>query len=125
MLVKPMVYQGVLANSRVPYSGSNLSDGISFSHSTLNLANMPLEADLVIKNGDDFEPSVLFTPQSLPFVLVPRSQVSLETNQESADEEDEMEQALRASLSCTTWIAQAPPIHFELIPVDAPAVPTT
>nr|CDS15300.1 DCC interacting protein 13 beta [Echinococcus granulosus] len=61
----------------------------------------------------------------LPFVLVPRSQTSQEASQESADEEDEMERALRASLSCTAWIAQAPPLHLELTPVDAPAVPDT
>lgn len=36
-----------------------------------------------------------------------------------------MERALRASLSCTAWIARAPPIHFKLTPVDAPAVPIT
>ncbi|VDM31194.1 unnamed protein product [Hydatigera taeniaeformis] len=61
----------------------------------------------------------------LPFVLVPRSQISLEASQGSADEEDDMERALRASLSCTAWIAQAPPVCLELTPIDSSAISIT
>ncbi len=39
-------------------------------------------------------------------------------------EDEELQQALRASLSCTEWISQSPPLHLELIPSGDAAAAT-
>ncbi|VDD76739.1 unnamed protein product [Mesocestoides corti] len=59
-----------------------------------------------------------------PFVLVPKLQFMGSPEPEDADEEGSLQQALRASLSCSDWIAQSPPYHSELIATGAQSAPS-
>nr|CDS27332.2 DCC interacting protein 13 beta [Hymenolepis microstoma] len=90
----------------------------------------------VIVNTTSFASKGLQPPEAklkepLPFVLVPRAQFPIEAAPRDSDEdfgeeemESELDRALRISLaSPSAWISQSPPLHFELIPVDASAPP--
>lgn len=90
----------------------------------------------VIVNTNSFASKGLQPPEPkltepLPFVLVPRIQFPVGAASRDSDEdlgeeemESELDRALRISLaSPSAWISQSPPLHFELIPVDASAPP--
>ncbi|VUZ54240.1 unnamed protein product [Hymenolepis diminuta] len=90
----------------------------------------------VIVNTSSFANKGLQPPEPnstepLPFVLVPRTRFPPESasggsGEELGEEEmeSELDRALRASLTApSAWISQSPPIHFELIPVDATVSP--
>ncbi|VDO03570.1 unnamed protein product [Rodentolepis nana] len=90
----------------------------------------------IIVNTSSFASKGLQPPEPklkepLPFVLVPRTQFPVEAASRDSDEdlgeeemESELNRALRISLaSPSAWISQSPPLHFELIPVDASAPP--
>uniref|UniRef100_A0A5K3FKZ4 PH domain-containing protein n=1 Tax=Mesocestoides corti TaxID=53468 RepID=A0A5K3FKZ4_MESCO len=69
-------------------------------------------------------PDLKFKKEPQPFVLVPKLQFMGSPEPEDADEEGSLQQALRASLSCSDWIAQSPPYHSELIATGAQSAPS-